>query len=97
MALGMGTALITGQGVANATPDGQASQDGGSQSDDQNGANTGTAKDNDSGGLGKIEVKRSRTADVIGRHRATDTTPSSVTATSIVRRLSDAAEATAKR
>ena len=54
-------------------------------------------KDNATDDLGKIEVKHSRIADIIGRHRATDTTPSSVTATSIVRRLSDAAEATAKR
>jgi ABC-2 type transport system ATP-binding protein len=97
VALGVGTAIITGQGVANATPDGQDSQDGSSQSGDQTGDNTGTAKDNDSDGLGKIEVKHSRTDDGVGRHRAADTTPSSVTATSIVRRLSDTAEATAKQ
>jgi ABC-2 type transport system ATP-binding protein len=97
VALGVGTAIITGQGVANATPDGQDSQHGSSQSGDQTGDNTGTAKDNDSDGLGKIEVKHSRTDDGVGRHRATDTTPSSVTATSIVRRLSETADATAKQ
>jgi ABC-2 type transport system ATP-binding protein len=97
VALGVGTAIITGQGVANATPDGQDSQDGSSQSGDQNGANTGTPKAGGFGGLGKIAVKHSPIADIVGRHRASDTSPSSVTATSIVQRVADAAKATAKR
>jgi len=98
VALGVGAAIVTGQGVANATPspDVDDSQNG-SQTGGETGDNTGTVKESDPSALGKIAVKPSRVADVIGHHRATDTTPSSVTATSIVRRLSDAAESTAKR
>ena len=96
VALGVGTAIVTGQGIAIATADGEPSPDN-SQTGDGSGDNTGAVEDNATDDLGKIEVKPSRIADIIGRHRATDTTPSSVTATSIVRRLSDAAEATAKR
>ena len=53
--------------------------------------------DNAPDDVGKIVVKPSGTADVTGRHSATDTTPTSVTATSIVKRLSDSAEDAVKR
>jgi ABC-2 type transport system ATP-binding protein len=85
VALGIGTAIVTGQGVANATTDGENAAAG----DDQ-GTTTTADKAPDSGDPGKIEVKLPRLSDVIGRHRADDTTPTSTTATSIVKRLSDA-------
>src|SRR5262245_51353245 len=117
VALGVGTAIITGQGVAYATPD-AGSQDGGSQtsgsqsggsqsgssqtgssqtggpqSGGQTKTNTGTATND----TGNAEDKNSGTSETDGRHRATETTTGSVRATTIVRRLSDAADATAKR
>ena len=97
VALGVGTAIITGQGVAYATPD-AGSQDGGSQSSGsqtggQTKTNTGTATND----TGNAEDKNSGTSETDGRHRATATTSGSVRATTIVRRLSDAADATAKR
>ena len=97
VALGVGTAIITGQGVAYATPD-AGSQDGGSQSSGsetggQTKTNTGTATND----TGNAEDKNSGTSEADGRHRATATTSGSVRATTIVRRLSDAADATAKR
>lgn len=51
-----------------------------------------TTQDNNSAGLGKIDLKLPRLSDIIGRHRADDTTPNSNTATSIVKRVSDAAK-----
>ena len=96
VALGVGTAIITGQGIAVATADGETSQDN-SQTGDGSGGNTATVNDNPTDDVGKIAVKPSGIADIIGRHRATDTTPSSVTATSIVKRLRDAAEDAVKR
>ena len=48
-------------------------------------------KDTDSGGPGEVGINLPRLSDIIGRHRADDTTPNSNTATSIVKRLSDAA------
>ena len=96
VALGVGTAIITGQGIAVATADGDTPPDN-SQTGDGSGDDTATVNDNAPDDVGKIAVKPSRIADIIGRHRATDTTPSSVTATSIVKRLSDAAEDTVKR
>jgi ABC-2 type transport system ATP-binding protein len=122
VALGVGTAIITGQGVAYATTDGGSqdggsqtggsqeggsqeggSQDGGSQSgspqigasqtDGETGTNTGTTNNDP----GNVEDKNSGTSEPDGRHRATETTSGSVRATTIIRRLSDAADATAKR
>ena len=55
--------------------------------------NTGTATND----TGNAEDKNSGTSETDGRHRATATTSGSVRATTIVRRLSDAADATAKR
>ena len=75
VALGVGTAIVTGQGIAIATADGEPSPDN-SQTGDGSGDNTGAVEDNATDDLGKIEVKPSRIADIIGRHRATDTTPS---------------------
>ena len=74
-------------------PTGRPRQDN-SQTGDGSGSNTATVNDNPPDDVGKIAVKppsRSR------RHRATDTTPNSVTATSIVKRLRDAAEDAVKR
>ena len=96
VALGVGTAIITGQGIAVATADGDTPPDN-SQTGHGSGDHTATVNDNTPDDVGKIAVKPSRIADIIGRHRATDTTPSSVTATSIVKRLSDAAEDAVKR
>jgi len=97
VALGVGTAIITGQGVAYATPD-AGSQDGGSQSSGsetggQTKTNTGTATND----TGNAEDKNSGTSEADGRYRAAATTSGSVRATTIVRRVSDAADATAKR
>ena len=99
VALGVGTAIITGQGVAYASPStgGEDVQNGSQDNEDKNGTAGAVENRTDSGRLGKIEVKLPRLSDVIGRHRADATTPNSNTATSIVKRLSDAAEATAKR
>ncbi len=79
VALGVGTAIITGQGVANATPspDGQDSQDG-----SQTGGETGTTQDNETSGLGKIEVRSlpgsPTSSDAIGhRHHARSATATS--------------------
>ena len=88
VALGVGTAIITGQGIAVAIADGETSQDN-SQTGDGSGGNTAKVNDNPTDDVGKIAVKP--------RHRATDTTPNSVTATSIVKRLRDAAEDAVKR
>ena len=98
VALGVGTAIITGQGVAYATPEGSSQESGGSQtgssqSGSQTGTNTGPATNDNS----NAEDKNSGTSETDGRHRATATTSGSVRATTIVRRLSDAADATAKR
>ena len=95
VAFGVGTAIITGQGIAVATADGDAPSDN-SQTGDGSG-NTAAVNDNAPDDVGKIVVKPSGTADVTGRHSATDTTPTSVTATSIVKRLSDSAEDAVKR
>ena len=78
VALGVGTAIITGQGVAYATPD-AGSQDGGSQSSGsqtggQTKTNTGTATND----TGNAEDKNSGTSEADGRHRATATTSGSV-------------------
>ena len=96
VAFGVGTAIITGQGIAVATADGDAPSDN-SQTGDGSGNNTAAVNDNAPDDVGKIAVKPSGIADVTGRHSATDTTPSSVTATSIVKRLSDSAEDAVKR
>ena len=86
VALGIGTAILTGQGVANATTDGENSDsgsgDGGTSATENN--------DTGSGGLGKIDRNLPSLSDIIGRHRADETTPNSVTVGSIVKRLSDA-------
>ena len=97
VALGVGTAIFTGHGVANATPTtgGQVSQTDGENGagDDGNTTNVApTTKDTDAGGPGEVGINLPRRSDVIGRHRDDDTTPRSVTATSIVKRLSDAAK-----
>ncbi len=92
VALGVGTAIFTGAGVAHAT-EGDDSGTGAPASQEQGGGGTTTAvKDTDSGGVVKIDLKPPRLSDIIGRHRADDTTPNSNTATSIVKRLSDAAK-----
>ena len=96
VAFGVGTAIITGQGIAVATADGDAPSDN-SQTGDGSGNTTAAVNDNAPDDVGKIVVKPSGTADVTGRHSATDTTPTSVTATSIVKRLSDSAEDALKR
>ncbi len=96
VAFGVGTAIITGQGIAVATADGDAPSDN-SQTGDGSGNNTAAVNDNAPDDVGKIAVKPSGIADVTGRHSATDTTPTSVTATSIVKRLSDSAEDAVKR
>ena len=91
VALGVGTAIFTGAGVAHATEgdDSGAAPTG----QEQGGGGTTTAvKETDSGGPGKIDFKLPRLSDIIGRHRADDTTPNSNTANSIVKRLSDAAK-----
>jgi ABC-2 type transport system ATP-binding protein len=117
VALGVGTAIITGQGVAYATTDGGSqdgglqsgssqeggsqdgssqtgsSQTGGSQNGDQTATNTGAANDDP----GDVEDKDSGTSESDGRHRATEMTSGSVRATTIIRRLSDAADTTVKR
>ncbi|MFY9920752.1 MAG: hypothetical protein WAL26_20515, partial [Mycobacterium sp.] len=87
VALGVGTAIFTGAGVAHAT-DGDGSGTGAPVGQETNT----TTQDTDSSGPGKIDLKLPRLTDVIGRHRADDTTPNSNTATSIVKRLSDAAK-----
>ncbi len=89
VALGVGTAIFTGAGVAHAT-DGDSSGTGAPAGQETN-TNT-TTQDTDSSGPGKIDLKLPRLTDIIGRHRADDTTPNSNTATSIVKRLSDAAK-----
>lgn len=87
----MGTAIFSGAGVAHAT-EGDDSGTGAPAGQAQDGGGTTTAvKDTDSG-PGKIDIKLPRLSDIIGRHRADDTTPDSNTATSIVKRLSDAAK-----
>ncbi len=97
VALGVGTAIITGQGVANATP---STGGEGPQTETVSGENenqtTGAVQDS-TGGPRKVDVKLPRLSDIIGRHRADATTPTSATATSIVKRLSDAADEAAKR
>jgi ABC-2 type transport system ATP-binding protein len=90
VALGVGTAVFTGAGVAHAT-EGDDSGTGAPAGQEQGATNT-TTQDTDSGGLGKIDLKLPRLSDIIGRHRADGTTPSSNTATSIVKRLNDAAK-----
>ncbi|GFG51124.1 peptidase S15 [Mycolicibacterium agri] len=103
VALGVGTAIVTGQGVAYATP---ASDDGGTNVSSEGNSDGGGATNNtatntatnttpttttpDKRGPGKIDIKLPRLADIVGRHRADATTPGSVTATSIVKRFSDA-------
>jgi len=97
VALGIGTAIVTGQGVAYATPT-EGDTQGGTQTGSDTGDTTGTTPDTGAGAVATIDDKKPpRLSDIFGRHRATDTTPSSVTATSIVKRLSDAAETTVKR
>ena len=91
VALGVGTAIFTGAGVAHATEgdDSGAAPTG----QEQGGGGTTTAvKETDPGGPDKIDFKLPRLSDIIGRHRADDTTPNSNTADSIVKRLSDAAK-----
>ena len=90
VALGVGTAVFTGAGVAHAT-EGDDSGTGTPAGQDQGGGAT-TVKDTNSGNPGKIDLKLPRLADIVGRHRADDTTPKSNTANSIVKRLSDAAK-----
>ena len=87
VALGVGTAIITGQGIAVAIADGESSQDN-SQTGDGSGGNT--TKVNETRPTASQDRREPR-------HRATDTTPNSVTATSIVKRLRDAAEDAVKR
>jgi ABC-2 type transport system ATP-binding protein len=122
VALGVGTAIITGQGVAYATTDG-GSQDSGSQSgssqtgDSQSGSSQESdsqSRDSQSGSSqtggdtntnagtatsdpGTAEDNNSGAAETDGRHLATETTSGSVRATTIIRRFSDAADATVKR
>ncbi len=91
VALGVGTAIFTGAGVAHAT-EGDDSGSGAPAGQEQGGGATTAVKDADSGGPGKIDFKLPRLSDIIGRHHADDTTPKSNTATSIVKRLSDAAK-----
>ena len=97
VALGVGTAIITGQGVANATP---STGGEGPQTESVSGENenqTTDAVQDSTGGPGKVDVKLPRLSDIIGRHRADATTPTSATATPTVKPLSDAAEEAAKR
>ncbi len=86
VALGVGTAIITGQGIAVAIAEDPPSDN--SDTGDGSGGNAATVKNEKPDDAGKPSH---------GRHRATDTTHSSVSATSIVKRLSDAAEDAAKR
>ncbi len=90
VALGVGTAIFTGAGVAHAT-EGDDSGTGTPAGQDQGGGAT-TVKDTNSADPGKVDFKLPRLSDIIGRHRADDTTPNSNTANSIVKRLSDAAK-----
>ena len=91
VALGVGTAIFTGAGVAHATEGDDSGAAPAGQ--EQGGGGTTTAvKDTDAGDPGKIDFKLPRLSDIIGRHRADDTTPNSNTADSIVKRLSDAAK-----
>ena len=101
VALGVGTAIITGQGVANATPStgGEDSQTESAERRRTENQTTGTANRTATpAGSARSSVKHSPTcptsSDAIG---PIATTPTSATATSIVKRLSDAAEETAKR
>jgi ABC-2 type transport system ATP-binding protein len=87
----VGTAIFTGAGVAHAT-EGDDSGQGAPAGQEQGSGTTTAVKDADAGGPGKIDFKLPRLSDIIGRHRADDTTPNSNTATSIVKRLSDAAK-----
>ncbi len=53
---------------------------------------TTTTTTTETGDPGKIDFKLPSLADIIGRHRADDTTPNANTVSSIVKRLSDAAK-----
>ena len=97
VAFGVGTAIITGQGVANATP---STGGEGPQTESVSGENenqTTDAVQDSTGGPGKVDVKLPRLSDIIGRHRADATAPTSATATPTVKPLPDAAEEAAKR
>ena len=98
VALGVGTAIITGQGVAYATPDGGSQESGGSQS----GGSQSWRPNQDQHRHGNQRHRQRRGQEF--RDLRNRRTPSShrndvgsVRATTIVRRLSDAADATAKR
>ncbi len=91
VALGVGTAIFTGAGVAHAT-EGDDSGTAPTGQEQAGGGTTTAVKETDAGGPGKIDFKLPRLSDIIGRHRADDTTPNSNTADSIVKRLSDAAK-----
>ncbi|RDH78337.1 peptidase S15 [Mycolicibacterium moriokaense] len=84
----MGTAVFTGAGVAHAT---EGDDSGGATGQEQGEAN-GTTQEKDSGNPGKIDLKLPRLSDIVGRHRADASTPDSNTASSIVKRLTDAAK-----
>ena len=90
VALGVGTAIFTGAGVAHATEGDDSGTAPAGQ--DQGGGGTTVVKDSESSGPGKIDFRLPRLSDIIGRHRADATTPNSNTANSIVKRLSDAAK-----
>ena len=93
VALGVGSAIFTGAGIAHATEGEDSGTGAAPAGQEQGGGGTTTAvKDTDSGGPGTIDLKLPRLSDIIGRHRADDTTPNSNTAASIVKRLSDAAK-----
>ena len=91
VALGVGTAIFTGAGVAHAT-EGDDSGTAPTGQEQGGGGTTTAVKGTDTGGPGKIDFKLPRLSDIIGRHRADDATPNSNTANSIVTRLSDAAK-----
>jgi ABC-2 type transport system ATP-binding protein len=82
VALGVGTAIVTGQGVASATTgsDDKSTTEAPSTT---NGSDPGTSTDN-----GGVKIKKApRLADILGKHHADATTAGSSLATSIVDRL----------
>lgn len=95
VALGVGSAVFTGAGIAHATEGedpGSGTPAGQEESSGTSTNTTTTTNGTETGDPGTIDFKLPRLSDVIGRHRADSSTPNSLTATSIVKRLSEAAK-----
>ncbi len=90
VALGVGSAIFTGTAIAHAEGDDPGS--GAPAGQEQGGTTTPATSGAEARDPGKIDFKLPRLTDVIGRHRADSSTPNSLTANSIVKRLSDAAK-----